>query len=429
MKFHIITLGCKVNAYESQYYAQKFEEKGWTEDAENFDVCVINTCTVTNTAASKSRQMIHKEKKKRPNAIFVVVGCYAQTADEQARKDLDADLIVGAKYKKDLVRLVEEYVRNHHKKDFTVNVDEYFEFESMPIQCFESKHRAFLKVQDGCNQFCSYCQIPYARGRERSLNHAEAVRIAQDLEARGHIEIVLTGIHTGRYNDGEYDLTMLLNDLLANTSENVYYRISSIEITEVTPSLIALMKENPRVLPHLHIPIQSGCNATLKRMNRPYTIEMFMEKMEWIRHEIPHVSVSTDIIAGFVQESDEEFETTFENLKKIQFSFLHVFPFSVRSGTAASRMKGFVHGSVIKERVARLLALSDALRNEDMKRFKEVTVLIEREQNGHYIGYTNQYHLAHIESDQKYTGRHTFAWNHIENETYIIRKKDEDALI
>ena len=429
MKFHIITLGCKVNAYESQYYAQKFEEKGWQEDNKDFDVCIINTCTVTNTAASKSRQMIHKEKKRRPDAIFVVVGCYAQTATEEAKKELDVDLIIGAKYKKDLVNLVEDFVQGHQRKDMIVNVDDYFEFESMPIQCFESKHRAFLKVQDGCNQFCSYCQIPFARGRERSLNHKEAVTIAQDLEKRGHIEIVLTGIHTGRYYDGEYNLTMLLKDLLENTSEEVCYRISSIEITEVTKPLIELMKENPRVLPHLHIPIQAGCDATLKRMNRPYTMKQFMDRIDWIRHEIPHVSISTDIIAGFVQESDEEFETTFENLKKIHFSFLHVFPFSVRSGTAAANMKGFVHGTVVKNRVARLIALSDELRNEDMKRFKEVTVLIERRQNDCLIGYTNQYHLAHIETDEDLSGRQVFTWDSIQDETYQIRKKDLNASI
>ena len=429
MKFHIITLGCKVNAYESQYYAQKFEEKGWQEDSKDFDVCIINTCTVTNTAASKSRQMIHKEKKKRPDAIFVVVGCYAQTATEEAKKELDVDLIIGAKYKKDLVNLVEEYVHGHQRKDMIVNVDDYFEFESMPIQCFESKHRAFLKVQDGCNQFCSYCQIPFARGRERSLNHEEAVKIAQDLEKRGHIEIVLTGIHTGRYYDGEYNLTMLLKDLLENTSEQVCYRISSIEITEVTKPLIELMKENPRVLPHLHIPIQAGCDATLKRMNRPYTMKQFMDRIDWIRHEIPHVSISTDVIAGFVQESDEEFETTFENLKKIRFSFLHVFPFSVRSGTVAAEMKGFVHGSIVKKRVARLIALSDELRNEDMRRFKEITVLIERRQGDCLIGYTNQYHLAHIQTDENLVGRQVFTWDSIENETYQIRKKDLNASI
>ena len=429
MKFHIITLGCKVNAYESQFYAQKLEERGWIEDDTNFDVCIINTCTVTNTAASKSRQMIHKEKKKRPDAIFVVVGCYAQTADEKAKSDLDVDLIIGAKHKKDLVTILENYIETHQRQDLVCEVSEYFEFESMPIQCFESKHRAFLKVQDGCNQFCSYCQIPYARGRERSLNHAEAVQIAQDLQARGHIEIVLTGIHTGRYNDGEYNLTMLLKDLLENTSDEVCYRISSIEITEVTQELIALMKANPRVLPHLHIPIQAGCNATLKRMNRPYTMEQFIKRIEWIRHEIPHVSISTDIIAGFVQESDEEFETTYENLKKIGFSFLHVFPFSVRSGTAASRMKGFVHGSVIKERVNRLLALSDALRSIDMQRFKEISVLIERKQNGMYIGYTTQYHLAYIESDEELSGRQTVVWDDIEDHTYYVRKKDLNASI
>ena len=376
MKFHIITLGCKVNAYESQFYAQQLEERGWVEDAEDYDVCIINTCTVTTTAASKSRQMIHKAQKHKPEALYVVVGCYAQTATEEVKKNLNVDLIIGANHKKEMADLIEKALQEKECIDMTQSVDQYFDFESMPIQCFESKHRAFLKVEDGCNQFCSYCQIPYARGRERSLNHKEAVQIAKDLQDRGHIEIVLTGIHTGRYNDGEYNLTMLLRDLLDHTDESVHFRISSIEITEVSEELIQLMKENPRVLPHLHIPVQAACDATLKRMNRPYTIQEFKDKIQWIREQIPEISISTDVIAGFVQESDEEFETTYKNLEEIHFSFLHVFPYSVRRGTAASKMKGFIHGSIVKQRVARLIELSERLRKEDMHRFKEITVLI-----------------------------------------------------
>lgn len=292
----------------------------------------------------------------------------------------------------------------------------------MPVHCFESMHRAFLKVQDGCNQFCSYCAIPFARGRERSLNHEQVIQIAKDLCDKGHTEIVLTGIHTGRYFDGEYDLAKLMKALLENTPESVYYRISSIEITEVSDELIALMQENPRMCHHLHIPVQSACNETLKRMNRPYTIEEFKEKIEYIRSCIPDISISTDVIAGFVQESDEEFETTYNNLAELELSFFHVFPYSKRNGTKASTLKGEINGKIAKARVARLLELSNECRKRDMQRFNPVQVLIERQQDGYYTGYTNQYHPCKILSDIPLSGRITIEWQRIEDGTYYGKK-------
>ena len=284
MKFSIITLGCKVNAYESQYYAGQLEELGYEQVSPDqaCDICIINTCTVTNTAASKSRQKIHYAKRMNPNALCVVVGCFVQFASEDERKALDADLVIGAKQKNELVNLIQKALKDHEKIDVVNEVTQFKDFEAMPVHCFESMHRAFLKVQDGCNQFCSYCAIPFARGRERSLNHEQVIQIAKDLCDKGHTEIVLTGIHTGRYDDGEYDLAKLMKALLENTPDCVYYRISSIEITEVSDALIALMKENPRMCHHLHIPVQSACNETLRRMNRPYTIEEFKEKINYI---------------------------------------------------------------------------------------------------------------------------------------------------
>ena len=357
MKFSIITLGCKVNAYESQYYAGQLEKLGYEQVSPEkaCDICIINTCTVTNTAASKSRQKIHYAKRMNPNALCVLVGCFVQCASEEERKALDADLIVGAKQKNELVNLIQQALKDHEKIDVVHEVTQFKDFEAMPVHCFESMHRAFLKVQDGCNQFCSYCAIPFARGRERSLNHEQVIQIAKDLCDKGHTEIVLTGIHTGRYFDGEYDLAKLMKALLENTPDYVYYRISSIEITEVSDELIGLMQENSRMCHHLHIPVQSACNETLKRMNRPYTIEQFKEKIEYIRSCIPDISISTDVIAGFVQESDEEFETTYKNLAELKLSFFHVFPYSKRNGTKASTLKGEINGKIAKARVARLL--------------------------------------------------------------------------
>ena len=248
------------------------------------------------------------------------------------------------------------------------------------------------------------------------------IQIAKDLCDKGHTEIVLTGIHTGRYDDGEYDLAKLMKALLENTPDCVYYRISSIEITEVSDALIALMKENPRMCHHLHIPVQSACNETLRRMNRPYTIEEFKEKINYIRSCIPDISISTDVIAGFVQESDEEFETTYENLADLELSFFHVFPYSKRNGTKASTLKGEINGKVAKARVARLLELSNACRERDMKRFNPVQVLIERKQDGYYTGYTNQYHSCKILSDTPLSGRITIEWDRIEDGTYYGKK-------
>lgn len=208
MRFSIITLGCKVNAYESQFYAKQLKEAGWEEDNETFDVVLINSCAVTNTAASKSRQMLHKAKRNNPNAYSVLIGCYAQVLSEEEKKAFDVDLIIGAKHKKEIVDILLEHMRSNQKDDLSEDLAEPFAFESMPIDQFESKHRAFLKVQDGCNQFCSYCIIPYARGRERSLSSQEVIAIAKDLEEKGHIEIVLTGIHTGRYYDEKEKLDL-----------------------------------------------------------------------------------------------------------------------------------------------------------------------------------------------------------------------------
>ena len=422
MKFKIYTLGCKVNSYESQFYCEELEKLGYQQTKEKADIYIINTCTVTNTAASKSRQKIHLAKKENENAIIVVVGCYVQVLDKKQREELNADLIVGAQHKKQLATIVDEYVHTGNKKDYVDTLEKFTNFETMPIACFESKHRAFLKVQDGCNQFCSYCAIPYARGRERSLQQQEVLSIAQSLVSKGHSEIVLTGIHTGRYHDGMCNLASLLKSLLESTPEFVYYRISSIEITEVSDELIQLMQKNNRICHHLHIPVQSACNETLKRMNRPYTIEEFKERVQYIRSCIPDISISTDVIAGFVQESEEEFNTTLQNIKDIQFSFLHVFPYSKRNGTKASFMKGEINGNIKKERVNILLKLSKELREKDMVRFNTVQVLIEDSNKNIYHGYTNQYHPIQIESNRQLSGRINIEWDEIKDGTYIVKE-------
>ena len=404
MRFSITTLGCKVNAYESRYYAQKLEELGFEEADSDLDVCIINTCTVTNTAAAKSRQMIHRARRRNPGARIVVVGCYAQTAEEEEKQKLQADLIIGARHKNELAARVLALMTEDRSADLTSH-EEGAGFESMPIARFEGRNRAFLKIQDGCNQFCSYCAIPFARGRERSISRDEALQLVQELEAAGHREIVLTGIHTGRWQgeQGE-DLADLLKDMLSVTTD-VTFRISSIEITEVTDGLIALLSTEPRMMPHLHIPVQSASNAVLQRMDRPYTVEEFEQRLDEIRRAVPDISISTDVICGFVGESDAEFEEMMQTLRRMRFSFLHVFPYSQRQGTKASRMGPPVDGTIQKERAARLLELSKELRMADMTLFREETVLVEQGENGEYTGYTRQYHPVLIRCDRPLSGR------------------------
>ncbi|MCF0246650.1 MAG: radical SAM protein, partial [Ileibacterium sp.] len=262
MTFDIITLGCKVNEYESQFYKEQMEKLHLQPKTDHTpaDVVIINTCTVTNTAASKSRQKIRKARKENPDAILAVVGCYAQTMEEEIRRDLQADLLIGAAHKNEIALQVAKLLEKKKADVALERIENIVDFESMPIGAFEGQHRAFLKIQDGCNQYCAYCQIPLARGPERSQMPSQVVEIAKSLADKGHLEIVLTGIHTGRYSFRKENLAQLLKELLEATNENVCFRISSIEITEVSDELLDLMASNPRILPHLHIPIQSGCN-------------------------------------------------------------------------------------------------------------------------------------------------------------------------
>lgn len=427
LTYRMETLGCKVNEYESQYYASQLEKAGWKPVApgEQADLVVVNTCTVTNTAAAKSRQRLHKMKKENPQARLVLVGCYAQSLSEEQRKNLGVDLIIGARHKKELAQLAAGLMGDHSLVDVVEDASQPQEFEAMPIERFARQHRAFLKIEDGCNQFCSYCAIPLVRGRERFLPFEQAITQAQALAKAGHEEIVLTGIHTGRYFSQGLKLADLLKALLENTPKNVKYRISSIEITEVDEDLIEVLAKSPRLLKHLHIPIQAGSDATLARMKRPYTVAQFQEHLEHMRQMVPELSVSTDVIAGFVQESEEEFEETCRTLEQCRFSFLHVFPYSRRDDTKAAAMSGHLDPALIKERARKLLKLSEKLRQKDMERFDQLEVYMERSRKGGYMGYTSQYHPIWIESDLPLQGRLTTGYDSIVNGTYIVKKKGQ----
>ena len=394
--FAIATLGCKVNTYESQGYESALVEKGYEQVSfkEKADVYIINTCAVTNTAGSKSRQKIHAAIALNPEALIAVVGCYAQTASEQLEQDANIDILLGSDGKSRLADMIEEGLRKKRPQKLIHDVRKVNVFEALPIHRFEHQTRAFLKIQDGCNQFCSYCIIPFARGAERSLPEDEVLAIARSLSESGHREIVLSGIHTGRYGNGiNSSLCQLMKRMVKEIPKLQRIRISSIEMNEITDELLEFIKGEEKIARHLHIPVQSANTTVLKNMNRPYTIAWFMERVDYIRSLIPDISISSDVITGFPQESEEQFQDTLDNIARMRLSFLHVFPYSRRDHTAAAQMSGHLENKIKKERASRLANLSKQLYTAYKQNFigKEVSVIFEKEKDGKLIGHSSEY--------------------------------------
>ena len=393
--FAIATLGCKVNTYESQGYESALLEKGYEQVSfkEQADVYIINTCAVTNTAGSKSRQKIHAAIALNPEALIAVVGCYAQTASEQLEQDANIDILLGSDGKSRLADMIEEGLRKKRPQKLIHDVRKVNVFEALPIHRFEHQTRAFLKIQDGCNQFCSYCIIPFARGAERSLPEDEVLAIARSLSESGHREIVLSGIHTGRYGNGiNSSLCQLMKRMVKEIPKLQRIRISSIEMNEITDELLEFIKGEEKIARHLHIPVQSANTTVLKNMNRPYTIAWFMERVDYIRSLIPDISISSDVITGFPQESEEQFQDTLDNIARMRLSFLHVFPYSRRDHTAAAQMSGHLENKIKKERASRLANLSKQLYTAYKQNFigKEVSVIFEKEKDGKLIGHSSE---------------------------------------
>lgn len=403
--FAVATLGCKVNSYESQGYAQGLEALGYNEVEfpEKADIYIINTCTVTNIAARKSRQKIHLAKKINPDAFICIAGCLSQT--DHNIEEIGCDVVIGSSHKDELPKLLDEAYRNHKHIYKVDDVSNFTRFDNININNFEHKTRAFLKIQDGCNQFCSYCIIPYARGRERSLDLDKCIAQAVRLVENGNKEIVLTGIHTGRYMDSKgNDLKALIEKLIKiDGLERI--RLSSIEMNEVSDDILELMKNNEKIAKHLHIPIQSACNRILHEMNRPYTVEEFIDRVSEIRKQIPNISISTDIIMGFPGETVEDFNDTFENLKQINFSFMHIFPYSKRDGTKASLISPQLTMKEKKERCADVSILSETNYNKYKSTFigQNVKVLFEYMDDGFAVGHSSEYILIKARSERNLT--------------------------
>ena len=404
--FH--TLGCKVNTYESNAMLKIFNEAGYQEVdfKEIADVYVINTCTVTNTGDSKSRQMIRKAIRKNPQATVCVVGCYSQIAPEEIEQIEGVGVVLGTQHRKDIVKYVDEYLKTGKPVIKVDNVMNLKKFEDLNIDRFKNT-RAFLKIQDGCNNFCTYCIIPYARGRVRSRDKDSVLNQAKTLVANGYVEIVLTGIHTAGYGEDldNYSFYDLLVDLVKIDGLK-RLRISSIETSQISDEIINLIGSNDIIVDHLHIPLQSGCDATLKRMNRKYTTSQYLEKINKIRNYLPNIACTTDVIVGFPGEKDEEFEETYNFIKEVNYSELHVFPYSPRRNTPAAKMKDQVDDKIKHERVNRLLELSKELnRDFALKQIgKTLKVLFEKRDGDYLVGHASDYLKVRVKTTDNLIG-------------------------
>lgn len=389
MKVGICSLGCKVNIYESELVTNILKNNNYTvvDFEDKADIYIINTCSVTNESDKKSRKMINRAKKNNPAAITIVMGCYSQVNAE----DIDVDIVLGNKDKSKIVEIIEEYIKTKQKKKIIYDLTKV-DFEKMEITNFDSHTRAFVKIQDGCNAFCSYCIIPYVRGRVRSKDPEDVIKEVTTLVEKGYKEIVLTGIHTGRYGtDINTNLEELLNKLV--NIPNIYrIRLSSIEINEITPGIKELLKENKVMAKHLHIPLQSGSNKILKLMNRRYNKEEFLSMVDNLR-DIPDISLTTDLIVGFPNEGEEEFNETIDTLKKIGFTKIHTFPYSKRKGTPAATMDNQVFLEEKKKRVHRILDLSNKYEHNfyESKIGKIYDGVVEVHSNGTTIVHTSNF--------------------------------------
>ena len=400
MKFSILTFGCKVNSYESEFMKELLINHGYTynEDEKTSDIVIVNTCSVTNTADNKCKKTIRGIRRDNSDTILVVCGCTAENHREELN-DLDIDILIGNKDKSKIVEMIEEY-RNTNKKYIKFYEGRLKEFEDMNVESFSDLTRAYVKIQDGCNNYCAYCIIPYVRGNIRSKKFDEAVEEIKTLVSKGHKEIVFTGINTGAYGKetGLYDLTDLIREI-SKIDELERIRVSSIEITEINDKFIEEMGRNPKLCAHLHVSLQSGSERVLQIMNRKYTKAEYLEKINKLKKARPEINLTTDVIVGFPTETEEEFNECVEYCKIVGFSKIHVFPYSKREGTKAASMDGHLPNSIKKERARRLIEIDNDLQLDYNKKFinEKVSVLIEEIVDGKSIGHTQNFLKVEIE--------------------------------
>ena len=396
-------LGCKVNSYETEAMQQLLEEAGYeiVSFHEKADVYIINTCSVTNIADRKSRQMLHRAKKQNPEAVVVAAGCYVQSAAEELKADLAVDVIIGNNKKQDLVPILEEYFKDRTDSSHVIEINETHEYERLSIHKIADHTRAFLKVQDGCNQFCSYCIIPYTRGRVRSRRPEEVVAEVRELAAAGYQEVVLTGIHLSSYG---VDFKEEENENLLSLIRQVHevdgirrIRLGSLEPRIITDDFAKALASMPKFCPHFHLSLQSGCDETLKRMNRHYTTEEYAAGCDILRRYFDNPAITTDVIVGFPGETEEEFEATKVFLERIGFYEMHIFKYSRRAGTRADRMPEQVPEQIKNVRSEALLLLEKQMSKAYRESFlgKKKTVLLEEKTEiggrAYMIGHTMEY--------------------------------------
>ena len=400
-------LGCKVNSYETEAMQQLLEAAGYqiVDFEEKADVYIINTCSVTNVADKKSRQMLHRAKAKNPEALVVAAGCYAQAAGEKLLEDTAIDLVIGNNKKAELVQLLEERLAGQEPQDAVIDISAAQEYEALHIERQADHTRAFIKVQDGCNQFCSYCIIPYTRGRVRSRRPEDVEKEVRDLAEKGYQEIVLTGIHLSSYGTDfkeEHQDLLELTKRLHQISGVKRIRFGSLEPRLITEEFVRELSAMEKICPHFHLSLQSGCDATLKRMNRHYTCEDYLYRCGILRKYFEDPAITTDVIVGFPGETDEEFAETKKFLEKVHFYEMHVFKYSRRAGTRADRMPDQVPEPVKTKRSAELLALEKEMSKAYRASFlgRETEVLLEEpvEIGGvrYMVGHTKEYVKAAV---------------------------------
>lgn len=411
-------LGCKVNSYETQSMEEMLKNAGYEIvdfEKDIADVYIINTCSVTNMADRKSRQMLHRAKKMNPDAIVIAAGCYVQAAGEEVLKDAAVDIVVGNNKKIDIVSVIEEYEADHNIRNNVIDIASEREYENLEVETDSEHTRAFIKVQDGCNQFCTYCIIPYVRGRIRSRKVSDVISEIRKLALNGYREVVLTGIHLSSYGlDFDENNRVGLIDLIeaVNGIDGIdRIRLGSLEPRIVTEDFTRRLSKLKKICPHFHLSLQSGCDETLKRMNRRYTTEEYENGCNILRKYFDNPAVTTDVIVGFPDESEEEFNKTVDFLKKIHFYEMHVFKYSRRKGTVADRMPGQIPDNIKNSRSDILIGLNREMSDEYRESFigNSLLVLFEEEMvidfEKYFIGHTDTYIKVAVKTEEKITNR------------------------
>lgn len=430
-KVALHNLGCKVNSYETEAMSQLLANAGYeiVSFSDKADVYIVNTCSVTNMADRKSRQMLHKAKKMNEGAIVVATGCYVQTASEKIAEDLSIDIIVGNNKKKEIVEILQEYFKEH-KKNYIIDINKTDEYEDLEIATVTEHTRAHLKIQDGCNNFCSYCIIPYARGRIRSRKMDSIKDELERLANNGFKEVVFTGINLSCYDDNGKKLIDVI-ELAENTEGIERIRLGSLDPEVVTEEFAHRLSKVTKICPHFHLSMQSGCDTTLKAMNRHYTSEEYYNKCMLLREKFINPAFTTDVIVGFPQESDEDYATTREFVKKVGFSELHVFKYSRRDGTVAAKMIGQVDETIKSKRSEDLISVGESLKENYRKEKigEKVSVLFEEEKeiNGikYQVGHTKEYIEVAVETKENLAGKieEVFLKDFIDNEIMLATRK------